>query len=251
MDVTGFPETRPDQGRRGDHRLPRGAVRRAGHPAGAHQPGAHRGGPVRGHRAPRRRGLDPRPAGGHRGGDRQESRAAWATPPITRPVRAVSGRDGQSSLPSPIRACGRGSAGPSAPRTSSTTRALRPTAIASRTGSRSTNASRRCSRPTRVDEAHRSAHRRRRPVRTGTVNRRRAARCSAGRPGHARRDSGRRGVGEGAGEPRQAVGRAGAAARPPPELGEHTDEIGATPRPGVDVDAHPAGHRRHRARSSR
>ena len=65
----------------------------------------------------------------------------------------------------------------------------------------------------RVDELHRSAHRRRRPVRTRALDRRRAPRSSARRPEHARGDPGRRGVGARAGQPRQALGRAGAAAR--------------------------------------
>ena len=60
MDVTGFPETGPDQGRRRDHRLPGGALRRAGHPARAHQRAADRQGAVPRHRAARFGGLRPR-----------------------------------------------------------------------------------------------------------------------------------------------------------------------------------------------
>ena len=151
---------------------------------------------------------------GHRGGDGQEPGPPGQRPSLTRALRAVSGRR------RPGHRCGGQSAplvavlpAPSGSRTSSTTRALRPTAIASRTAPRSTSASSQVFVAARVDEL---------------IDRLTAAGVPCGRvrsiddvlrdPQLAarnmlRRDTGRRDVGARAGEPRQAVGRAGAAAR--------------------------------------
>ena len=130
----GIPRDRADEGWSRDHRLPRGALRRAGNPARAHLARAHGQGTVRRHRAARFRGLDPRPACRNRRGDRQESRAARATRTrrsrLTSPFRL---RTATSSWPSRIRACGRSSARRSARKRSSTTSGLRPTATGWRT----------------------------------------------------------------------------------------------------------------------
>ena len=91
MDVTGFPETGPTKVGVAitDCLAAQYAVQ--GILLALITRGAHRRGPGRRHRAPRRRGVDPRPADGHRGGHGQEPGPPGQRPSIARAVRAVSG----------------------------------------------------------------------------------------------------------------------------------------------------------------